>query len=453
MKSIRFATVIAALLALAALAPGALAGPADNDATATSGATWQGGTSLDQADGSTGGWDNTDPGIANRPYIRYLGVTNADGTEMTVIDNQDASPSQTPEVGTIGGGPFSNIYAFVSPTNSCRDGQDPAPGVCYATPNRVTVWIAVKGGGGYQPSLSDFDPGTILPNVTTDSVIHLIIGFHASYSTLRWSWVSGEPTYWRSTVAPGSDGVVEVRFRPSLIPRDDSPAFGGCSRIPVEGCDVTTPDAEILMPQIVLSMDDTLDASLAGTVFGTDDAVIGSLELNRPSGDAPTVTYGVAAPHEFADGTLRKGTFYALLPSPLLALFGTGVDAFDGSVLSIARTGDAGSYATGWAAWNEADNGTAGEFLTISDISFSAPKFRVKPKTSVRKGGTITLAKLAAARRMKRGAYSAKTLTKAVCRVKAGKVVTLKRGVCKVSLTSKPRAGAKQTKRVSFLVY
>ena len=452
MTRTRAAILIAALLALAALAPVALAGPADNDATATSGAEQQAGSSLDHADGSTGGWDNTTPDIANRPYIRYFSITNPTGGEMVIIDNTGGSPAQSPDVETVGGGPYSNLYPFVSPTNSCRIGQTPAPGQCYATPNRVTVWIGVKGGGGYQPSLSDFDAASIMPNLTTDSVVRLIIGFHSDYSTLRWSWVSGQPTYWRSTVAPGSDGEVEVKFRPSLIPRDDSPAFGGCSRIPVEGCDVTTPDAEVLMPQIVLSMDDTLDSSLAGTVFGTDDAVIGSLELNRPNGGVPTVNYGIAAPHEFADGTERTGTFYALLPNPLLAIFGTGVDAFDGTVLSVTRTGDPGTSSSSWTAWNAADNGTAGEFLTISNISFSAPKFRVKPKTSLRKGRSITLKKLATARKMKKGVYSAKSLTPRICKVKGGTVSAVKKGVCKIRLTSK-KGAAKQTKKVSFLVY
>jgi hypothetical protein len=57
-------------------------------------------------------------------------------------------------------------------------------------------------------------------------------------------------------------------------------------------------------------------------------------------------------------------------------------------VLSVARTAeskstaDAGTDTVTWTKWSAADNGTDGRLVTISDISFSAPKFKVTKVSS-----------------------------------------------------------------------
>ena len=61
-------------------------------------------------------------------------------------------------------------------------------------------------------------------------------------------------------------------------------------------------------------------------------------------------------------------------------------------VLSVARTAeskstaDAGTDTVAWTKWTAADNGTDGRLVTISDISFSAPKFKVTKVSSSNAG-------------------------------------------------------------------
>ena len=459
MTRTRFAILIAAIAALAAFAPAASALAPAGTASIGDGPAKQG--DLDTQTSDHGGWDHTGTiGIANRPYIRYLSVVNPTGGEMVVIDNQSDTPTQTPTA-LSPTGPTSNVYAFVATQNACRDGQAPADGQCYEKPNRVAIYIAAKNGDGAgdwtdaMRDLSTLDPDTITPNITEDSEIRLIIGFHDAYSSLGWSWVNGEPTYWKSTVADGDGGTVELRFKPRTTPQVDGsdPTAQRCTTIPVSTCAVNRAQDEGLMPQIILSMDTTLTRDhpqLQGTVFGTEDAIIGSLEINQVDG-ANALTYGIAGPHLMADGTARKGTFYALLQSSLLSLFGTSVSAFDETLLALARTGDAGTYATDWTEWSASANGTAGQLLKISDISFSAPKFKVRV-VQVRKGRTIAIAKIATAFGIKASKYSAKVTTKKTCKVTGKTVKGLKAGVCKITFKAKKKATKPQTRRVAIRV-
>ena len=473
MKASRYLIALVVLIATAVLAPAALATNATDGATAQAGAGW------DQATTTQGGWDNTflddnrtiPLGIANRPYVKYLSVTNApDPTEYIIINNTGnvASPNAlTPT------GPVSDVYALVAPTNACNTTQAAAPGVCYNAPNRVTVslmWNNV--GTTFSPT---FTGATTQPNINENSVIRLIIGFRSAYSTLRWSWVNGVPSYWKNDVIPGQGGTVEVRFTPKTMPVMNS---GGCSAIPVSTCDITQASNEWLQPQIILSMDDTLDVGLTGVLFGSTSAFIGSLESSPiVAGQAPTLTYGIAAPHLNADGTDRRGTFYALIPSNILTLFGTSVSGFDSSILSVDRTGSAGSFTIGWSAWDATTNGTAGQLLTISDISFSAPKFQVARRggstatnntgsaptgtkgsggngNRVKVGSTTSFKALltALAVRTKAGSKtSAKTTTPKVCTATKTGIKAIAVGTCKGTITVKPKTG-KATKRNFTLV-
>jgi hypothetical protein len=135
--------------------------------------------------------------------------------------------------------------------------------------------------------------------------------------------------------------------------------------------------------QMVLSLDTTLSAAFAGALFATNAAVIGSLDV--ASGETPSLTYGIAGPHRLSDGTVRKGKFYGFLSDAVLeSQFKIAATETDMTkVLSIARTAeskstaDAGTDTVAWTKWSAADNGTDGRLVTISDISFSAPKFKV----------------------------------------------------------------------------
>lgn len=449
-------TVLAFLVALGVLVT---AGSAAADTANTSGQTFQNGNCLDVGVTSQcGGWNQTTPGFANRPYVRYLSVTNG-GTTTVIIDNTngDASPL------ALNG---SDVYAVVSPTNSCQPGQTPAAGVCYLIPNRVTVSLV------HETSLNSWSydfttSSSSTPSITSDSVIDLIVGIRSTYATLRWSWVNGVPNYW-STVTPGAStpGEAHVKFTPKTMPVMTS---GGCSQIPVSTCDIAQASREVLQPNLLLSMDTTLDAGLAGVLFGTSSAFIGSLETTPiQAGSAPTLTYAAAAPHLNADGTARTGNFYALLPANILTLFGTSVAAFDPAILAIARTGDAGTFSTAWAPWTAAGNGSDGQFLTISNISFSAPKFQVTRAStaqasntqtvskapSVKVGKTVSLAAIAKDYSLKTSGskLSAKVSTPKICKVVGKAIKGLKAGTCKGTLTVTPKKGKPSKKGFSFAV-
>ena len=441
-------TVLAILLTLGVLLTAGSAAAT----TSTSGQSFQNGNCLDVGVTSQcGGWDQTTPRVAGRPYVKYLAVTNGT-TKTVIIDNTAGVESPLALDG-------SDVYAVVSPTNSCKPGQTPAVGVCYAIPNRVTVSLvheeATPGRWSY-----DFTSATTTPRVTSDSVIDLIVGIRSTYSTLRWSWVNGVPSYW-STVTPVAPtaGEAHVKFSPKTMPvmNDGS----GCSQIPVSTCEIDRASDEVLQPNLLLSMDTTLDAGLAGVLFGTSSAFIGSLESTPiQEGNAPTLTYAAAAPHFNADGTTRKGNFYALLPSNILTLFGSSVDLFDPAILSVARTGDPGSFSTAWTTWKgTSGNGTDGQFLTISNITFSSPKFRVtrsgkKAKPSLRAGEKVSFSGVASVFgvRSPGSKLSAKVSTPKICKVMGAEIKGLKAGTCKGTLTIKPKRGKSSKKSFSFAV-
>ena len=448
-------TVLAFLVALGVLVT---AGSAAAVTANNSGQTFQNGNCLDVGVTSQcGGWDQTTPDVAGRPYVQYLAVTNG-GTTTVIIDNTAGIASPLALNG-------SDVYAVVSPTNSCQPGQTPAAGFCYAIPNRVTVSL-VHETSANNWSYDFTTSSSSTPSITSDSVIDLIVGIRSTYATLRWSWVNGVPNYWSTTtpVSPTA-GEAHVKFTPKTMPVMTS---GGCSQIPVSTCDIARADREVLQPNLLLSMDTTLDAGLAGVLFGTSSAFIGSLETTPiQTGSAPTLTYAAAAPHLNADGTLRTGNFYALVPSNILTLFGTSVAAFDPAILAIARTGDAGTFSTAWTPWTAAGNGSDGQFLTISNISFSAPKFQVTRAStsasntqtvskapSVKVGKTISLAAIAKGYSLKTSGskLSAKVSTPKICKVIGAKIKGLKAGTCRGTLTVKPKKGKPSKKGFSFAV-
>ena len=456
MRKICRTSVLAFLVALGALMT---AGSAAADTANTSGQTFQNGNCLDVGvTGQCGGWNQTTPGVAGRPYVQYLAVTNG-GTTTVIIDNTAGVESPLALNG-------SDVYAVVSPTNSCQPGQAAADGVCYAVPNRVTVSL-VHETSANNWSYDFTTSSSSTPSVTSDSVIDLIVGIRSTYSTLRWSWVNGVPNYWSTTtpVSPTA-GDAHVKFTPKTMPVMTS---GGCSQIPVSTCDIAQASREVLQPNLLLSMDTTLDVGLAGVLFGTSSAFIGSLETTPiQAGSAPTLTYAAAAPHLNADGTLRTGNFYALLPSNILTLFGTSVAAFDPAILAIARTGDTGTFSTAWAPWTAAGNGSDGQFLTISNISFSAPKFQVTRAStaqasntqtvskapSVKVGKTVSLAAIAKGYSLKTSGskLSAKVSTPKICKVVGKAIKGLKAGTCKGTLMVTPKKGKPSKKKFSLAV-
>jgi len=408
-------------------------------------------------DGADGGWANTTAGVAGRPFVKRLVV---DGT--VVIDNAAGVASPTIQAGQ-------SLTATVQGYNICRTGQQPAQGQCYADPNRIAISLEryLGAGQGWTTDLA----GSSTPQVTEASTIDVTIGFRPAFSTIGWSWLNGTPSYWRASVVAGAGGEIRTTFKATPIPSVDGqdPTAQRCTTIPVSECDVTRATAEVLRTEWVVSTDDTLGATFAGTLFASNKAIIGSLEASPVApGQTPTLTYGAAAPHELADGQLRVGTFHALVPESLLGAFGTSMAAFDPSIMSVTRVSDtrgALTATTAWTPWTEADNGTSGQFLTISNISFSAPKYRVTAKGGgsalrLKRGRTATLRRVAQSSGLTLKASDRLSATvvrasRAICAVtgpRRDRIRALKPGACRVSLVVTSKTGKRSTKRVTITV-
>jgi len=477
MRKTRRLSVLALLLTLGVL--GSAGSAAAAFPTNTAGQTEQATSSrgLDLAGTNHGGWDNVSSigRVNGRPYIKSLQVSNDNGVTfdpLVVPDSANGTNGWAPLAASISG-QVSDVYAFISPTNGCGTSQTPETANCYDPPNRVSVYLARWDGTGWDPNFTTIRSTN--PVITATSVIDIVIGFKDAYSSLRWTWVDGVPSYWSNTVVDRVGGDVHVRFTPKTVPIMSD--HTGCSQIPVETCDIPKASEEDLEASLILSMDTSLSASLAGTLFGTENAFIGSLY-----GTPPNLTYGVAAPHLNADGSERRGTFYALMPDSVLSLFGTSVASFDPGILAVTRTGDAGTFSPAWSTWTATDNGTSGKLLTISNISFSAPKFQVSraganssntntnPNTNnnnnnnnaskgsnaptIRVGKTISFAGIASGYALKTSGskLSAKVSTPKVCKVVGKTIKGLKAGTCRGTLTIKPKKGKSSKKRFSFAV-
>lgn len=461
--------------------------------TDTAGATAQAGVGLDQADTGVGGWSNTTPNIAGRPYVKSLSITNGGTTTDAIIaGSAGAGNFYRPTLAT-NGGIISDVYPFVFATNACRQGQAPADGQCYAVPNRVTVAIRhfVGGGdgwGGGTPANSgmNFLGVTTNPAISATSKIDMVVAFKPGYSSLRWTWANGVPEYWNATVNQLTGGDVRIRFTPKTMPWTAG-IPNSCTTIPVSSCGDTStrPTDEVLMPQVIFSMDTTLNPIFAGTLFTTTGAVIGSLDSSPISvGEVPQLTYGVAAPHLNADGSTRIGEMYAVVPSPILALFNTTSTGFNQTLIPISRAGDPGTFTPTWTQWTAGTNGIDAMLLRISDISFSSPTFVVGRQnssgnsgsgggsgnggsgsgesssgstapTALKVGQKATFAQLLAVAnvRVPAGAKTtAKVSTPKVCKVIGKAIRGLAVGTCRGTMTITPKKGKPTRKAFTFKV-
>ena len=334
---------------------------------------------------SQGNWSDLTGGVAGRPYVKALSITTG-GTTTDLVTNGTATTAAPTAAGSV--------TVVIAPFNLCKTGT--TGNSCYATPNRVGITLGYtksQGQAGY-----NFSNPTVplIPAVTTESVIDLTIGLNTVGKNLGWTWMNGTPRFWKTENLGQDTATARVKFSLSKIPTLPS-GNDGCTRIPVETCDAATSVTDDLGGSLVLSLDTTLSSTFAGALFATNDAVIGSLESIPGGGDkTATLTYGIAAPHTMNDGTtVRKGKFFGFLSDAVLEsqFKVTATETDMTKVMSVTRTAaskstsDAGTDTVTWTKWTAADNGTDGRLVTISDVSFSAPKFVVAKVSS---GSTTT---------------------------------------------------------------
>ena len=451
--------VSSAALALSAL----VASSPANAAPEVGGMTGQ--NTADTASSSMGGWSNTTSLVAGRPYVTAFSVDGVSKLTTTPSGPTDAQWS-------------TGLRVVVTATNSCKVGQLPAAGVCYANPNRIGITMAY----GDQDSVStNFGHSSASSYaITENSEIDMTVNLNALAPSLGWTWLNGLPSYWK--VDPIAK-TVRIKFKPRYMPSTTG-IDPGCSRIPVEGCSTDTSASEMLQATMVMSVDNTA-ALFSGALFASAGAVIGSLEV--PSSFSLTnltsnaLTYGIAAPSKFATdftpagastpGGVRKGSFYGFVPNTLLSSgFGLTDPTQASSLMSIARTSSTtatGTDTVTWASWDEATNGTAGQFVSITDITFSAPKFQMSRKAttsaavSVGKGKSrsktaiLTDVGVTLAKGEKATIKIAKSSSK-ICSVSGSKVKAKKKaGTCSYTVTVKNKKGKKvpdKTKSGSFTV-
>ncbi len=335
----------------------------------------------DQGDGivaTSGGastWADLPGGVAARPYISSLSVTDAAGTR-TLIE-AGTTTYVAPAVGSV--------TPVVLPSNLCRAGTTPVPGQCYATPNRVGISLGLV---GLNNSLNQDLTG----GATADSVYDMTVKLNTLGQSLRWSWANLDLLYWRTTGLGTPDAEFQVRFRPVATPYVvDYGSNNGCTATPIRDCNLTQSAATILAASITLSLDETVNTALTGAIFATQGAVFGYL---NPTGTAtaPVLDLQVASAHLQSDGlTLQTGSMKALLPAQsLLNIYGV-LPADAGAFFSTTRTGSAGTNSAPTSTvWSAATEGSDGVLISLTDITFSAPTYKVKRKTAAAKATTKT---------------------------------------------------------------
>ena len=453
--------VSSASLALSAL----VASSPANAAPEVGGMTGQ--NTADTASSSMGGWSNTTSLVAGRPYVTAFSV---DG--VSKLTTTPSSPTDIQWQGSSG------LRVVVTATNSCKVGQLPAAGVCYANPNRIGITMAY----GDQDSVStNFGHSSASSYaITENSEIDMTVNLNTLAPSLGWTWLNGLPSYWK--VDPIAK-TVRIKFKPRYMPSSTG-IDSQCSTIPVSTCSTDTATSEMLQATMVISVDNTA-ALFAGALFASAGAIIGSLEVpttfSTTNLASNSLTYGIAAPSKFATdftpagastpGGVRKGSFYGFVPNTLLSSgFGLTDPTQASSLMSIARTSSTtatGTDTVTWASWDEATNGTAGQFVSITDITFSAPKFQMSRKAttsaavSVGKGKSrsktaiLTDVGVTLAKGEKATIKIAKSSSK-ICSVSGSKVKAKKKaGTCSYTVTVKNKKGKKvpdKTKSGSFTV-
>lgn len=322
---------------------------------------------LDAASTQNATWANMTGGVAARPYVTALSVING-GVSTPVI----TAGTATAETNV----PTGRIAVAISPFNLCRTGQTPAPGVCYATPNRIGITVGYQtqpGQLGY-----DFSRATnLLTPVTADTEFDITLNLNTLGRSVRWSWASGVATYW-NTSNLGTDGAsIRVRLKPTLTPVVmQGTQQAGCSQVPVMACPYTQNTHETLSASLVLSLDNTLGEIFTGALFSSTRSYMGSLMVQP--GETPQMTYGVSAPQTWSDGTANAASMSAVLSdAALLNFYGAtpemaATPEFQTGALNLARTDGGTQGAITWTRWTLDGQGIDGWLITIPDIRFVA---------------------------------------------------------------------------------
>jgi hypothetical protein len=309
-----------------------------------------------------GQWAGLEPdGIASRPFVKRLVVTRS-GVETVAIDNTGSVPN--PEV--TGG-----FGVAISPTNLCAQGQTPAPGQCYATPNRVGITVGFTDSGALHTDFSSALASSKNINVDQSTEFDLTIALNTLGQTLRWTWLQGLPTYWKVTNIGQADATMRVKFKPRLSPVVEvGNVRGGCTQIPVmPTCEFSSATEYHLQAGLVLSLDETLDAAFTGALFATEKAYIGSLNTGYDNSGNPALTWGIAAPTTTGEAENLPRLWAVVSDAALLNYFGVPAEGDPRTLFSVAvDSGSADPETGGWQRWTAGARGTDGWLISTDAV-------------------------------------------------------------------------------------
>ena len=319
-------------------------------------------------------WSLITGGTAFRPYVSSMTRLPAGGGAAVPIWTALGSPSASPPAGyeaTNGA-----LIPLVIPTNLCSAGQTPAQGVCYASPNRVAVTLAVNNGTG---NANQDLTGFVSPGDVIELVLQMGSGAFAG-SNVQWSWANGIVSRWVVSTSPSGATSITVRIAPTPTPVPDwsSVTMNNqcCTCDMPSNCPLQRASAFTLSANFFISVG-TAATSLSGAMFATTNAVMGGLALG--SGGS-SLDYAFASAHLAPDNSLLTGSLNAFVPSATVAaLFGGLSPADAAAALNVTRTGDPGTQVSVSIAPVNASSsfGSDGVMVTVAGVTFSAPTYSV----------------------------------------------------------------------------
>jgi hypothetical protein len=360
-----------------------------------------------------GNWYDLDGALTLRPYVESLSIVNNNITSVIIAAGDTST--------TLGDAPGS-VGVVLTPFNLCDKDRTPAPQTsgCYNTPNRIGVTLVYRkstGQVGYNFTRPNdgANPGNNVAlvdglnsiSIDADTEVNLKINLNSIGKTLRWTWMNGIPSYWRTTDLGLDTASIEVHAKLASKPIIDSNQTYDthlCTTVPISTCDVTRSNSDWLAFNMVLSLDTTMSEAMTGALFATEGAIMGSVEVaNDPTTSLPILKYAAASSHYLHTGTtpsdVRYGKMHAVIPASALVQQ-LGVPSFtDGTAVPAAATPAAlfttvreGSCGTGcsdgdttFTEWTSGVQGTNGVLVDIVGMTFSAPKFKVAPKSGALK--------------------------------------------------------------------
>eukprot|EP00457_Paulinella_chromatophora_P009854 gb/GEZN01009932.1/.p1 GENE.gb/GEZN01009932.1/~~gb/GEZN01009932.1/.p1 ORF type:complete len:371 (-),score=19.27 gb/GEZN01009932.1/:121-1233(-) len=304
--------------------------------------------------------------LAGRPFVRSLKVTTSTETQECWAD-RPLNNSHNNCTGNF------SLTAVVSAYNLCAGAGRRRMATCYNSPNRVAISFVVPNGQGNVNN-------DLTAMLSDNDVIEATIDLNTLGQTLRWTWMNGQPVHWHAAGLDQPGGLLHVKLKPALQPNIDWSAYpgSGCTATPIFNCNVAASTGDTLSASMVLSLDDTLAAAFAGSVFGTTGSIIGFMMVAHSGEKSYELTYQLAGPHKNANGQDQLGRLKAFLPQSTLDLFGVSASAAEGN-LTITRVGSEGQNGqVVMSALTAALFGTAGLLVDIPNITFSAPQYKLK---------------------------------------------------------------------------